>query len=48
VALGLVMIAAAVVLGYPLAGQVTFLAGLTAVGILVARYLRLVRDFELL
>ena len=46
VALGLVMIAAAVVLGYPLAGQVTFLAGLTAVGILVARYLRLVRDFE--
>jgi hypothetical protein len=46
VALGLVMIVAAVVLGYPLVGQVTIAAVLAAVGILVARYRRLVRDFE--
>ena len=46
VALGLVMIVAAVVLRHPLAGQVTLAAVLAAVGILVARYRRLVRDFE--
>ena len=46
VALGLVMIVAAVVLHHPLAGQVIVIAVLAAVGILVARYRRLVRDFE--
>ena len=46
VALGLVMIVAAVVLRHPLVGQVTLAALLAAVGILVARYRRLVRDFE--
>ena len=46
VALGLVMIVAAVVLRHPLVGQVTLAAVLAAVGLLVARYRRLVRDFE--
>jgi hypothetical protein len=46
VALGLVMIVAAVVLRWPLVGQVTLAAVLAAVGILVARYRSLVRDFE--
>ena len=46
VALGLVMIVAAVVLRYPLVGQVTGVAILAAVGILVARYRTLVRSSE--
>jgi hypothetical protein len=46
VALGLVMIVAAVVLGGPLAGQVTLAAVLAAVGILVERYFALVRASE--
>ena len=46
VALGLVMIAGAVVLRYPLVGQVTGVAILAAVGILVARYRTLVRSSE--
>lgn len=46
VALGLVMIVAAVVLRWPLVGQVIIAAVLAAIGILVARYRRLVRDFE--
>jgi immunity protein, SdpI family len=45
-AVGLVMIVAAVLLRYPLSGQVTFAAAVAAAGILVARYRRLVRDFE--
>ena len=46
VALGVVMIVAAVVPSHSLAGQATLVAILAAVGILVARYRRLVRDFE--
>jgi uncharacterized membrane protein len=46
VALGLVMIAGAVVLRYPLVGQVTGVAVLAAVGILLARYRTLVRSSE--
>ncbi len=46
VALGLVMIVAPVVVGWPLVGPVILAAILAAVGILVARYRRLVRDFE--
>ena len=46
VALGLVMIVAAVVLGDPLVGQVALAAVLAAVGILVGRYLALVRASE--
>jgi uncharacterized membrane protein len=46
VALGLVMMVAAVVLRWPLVGQVILAAVLAAVGILVARYRSLVRDFE--
>lgn len=46
VALGLVMIVAAVALRHPLVGQVTLAAALAGAGILVARYRRLVRDFE--
>jgi uncharacterized membrane protein len=44
VALGLVMIVAAVVLGEPLVGQVIIAAALAAIGILVERYLTLVRS----
>ena len=43
VALGVVVIAAAAVLRYPLNGQLTLAAGLAAVAILAARYLALVR-----
>lgn len=47
VALGLVMIACAVVLRYPLlVGQVTGVAVLAAVSILLARYRTLVRSSE--
>jgi len=45
-ALGLVMIVAAVMLRYPLDGLVTMAAVLAAVGILAARYRTLVRDSE--
>lgn len=46
VALGLVMIAAAVVLRHPLSGQVTTAAVLAAIAILVGRYRTLARGFE--
>jgi hypothetical protein len=46
VALGLVMILSAVVLRDLRVGQVTLAAGLVAAGILIARYRRLVRDFD--
>jgi SdpI/YfhL protein family len=46
VALGLVMIVAAVGLDYPLVRQVTIAAALVAVGILVGRYRTLVRASE--
>lgn len=44
VALGLIVIAAGVVLRYPLAGQVISVASLAAVGIVLTRYRRLGRD----
>jgi hypothetical protein len=46
VALGLVMIVAAVVLGHPLVGPVTLAAFLAAIAILVERYRTLVRSSE--
>jgi hypothetical protein len=46
VALGLVMILSVVVLRDLRVGQVTLVTGLVAAGILIARYRRLVRDFD--
>lgn len=44
VGLGLVVMAAAIALRYPLAGQVMSVAALAAIGIVVAQYRRLVRN----